>query len=92
MVSYEALLTEFIGTFIFISSILIWGNPIVIALALFIVIYLGAQYSGGNFNPAVSTAMFLNGKLSGSMYLQYIIVQLLGGVTAYYVYKYFISK
>lgn len=92
MFSYEALLTEFIGTFIFISSILIWGNPIVIALALFIVIYLGAQYSGGNFNPAVSTAMFLKGTLSGSTYLQYIIVQLLGGVTAYYVYKYFISK
>ena len=92
MFSYEALLTEFIGTFIFISSILIWGNPIVIALALFIVIYLGAQYSGGNFNPAVSTAMFLKGTLSGSIYLQYIIVQLLGGVTAYYVYKYFISK
>ena len=92
MFAYEALLTEFVGTFIFVSSILIWGNPIVIALALFIVIYLGAQYSGGNFNPAVSTAMFLNGKLTGAKYAQYVVVQLLGGMTAYYDYKYFITK
>jgi aquaporin Z len=84
----ESLLTEFVGTFIFVSVILITGNPLLIALSLLIVIYLGLAYSGSNFNPAVSTAMYLKGTLNLSTYLQYIIVQLLGGVSAYYCYKY----
>ncbi len=82
-----ALLTEFIGTFIFVSVILITGNPILIALSLLIVIYLGLAYSGSNFNPAVSTAMYFKGTLSYTEYLSYIGVQLTAGFVAYYCYK-----
>ena len=52
----NALLAEFLGTFIFVSVILITGNPYMICLTLLIVILLASSLSGGHINPAVSTA------------------------------------
>ena len=81
-------IAEFIGTFIFVAVILILKNPYLIALALLIVILLTSSISGGNINPAVSTAMYLNGTLTSTKYFGYIISQVLGAVAAYYLSKF----
>ena len=78
---------EFLGTFVFVAVILILKNPYLIALTLLIVILLTSSISGGNINPAVSTAMYLNGTLSSTKYLGYIVSQILGAVLAYYLSK-----
>ena len=75
-------LVEFIGTFIFLSVILSQGKPIPIAIALLGVIYFGGHISGGNFNPAVSTMMYLKDSLSINDLMFYIVAQILGGITA----------
>ncbi len=81
-------LVEYIGTFVFLSVILMsGGNAISIGIALAAVILLGGKVSGGNFNPAVSVMMFYNGKLSLTNMMIYMFVQVLGGLTALAYYR-----
>ena len=85
------LVTEFIGTFIFLGVIMATLNdgniaPFAIGLALSIVILFGGKISGGHFNPAVSIMMLFRQK-SDFTYAEcigYIIAQVLGGICAYY--------
>lgn len=76
-------IVEFIGTFIFLSVIINTGEAFPIGLALATVIFFGGKVSGGNFNPAVSTMMYLKQQLSAPDYISYVIAQLLGGIAAY---------
>jgi len=76
-------LVEYIGTFIFLSVILVSGEPFAIGLALTTAIFFGGKVSGGNFNPAVSTMMYLKNKLNMTTYLGYVLFQILGAVSAY---------
>jgi aquaporin Z len=87
-VSMMSYLAEFFGTFFFILSIFVsGGNPLVIGAALALVIFLIAHVSGGMVNPAVSLAMFMDGKLNGMELFAYAFSQLLGGASAYYAHK-----
>lgn len=81
------LLVEFIGTFIFLSVILTTGEAIPIALALAAVIFFGGKVSGGHFNPAVSTMMLMNRKLSVEQFVGYVVAQVLGGLVALWFVK-----
>lgn len=76
------LITEFIGTFIFLSVILATGEAIPIGIALATAIFFGGRISGGHFNPAVSTMMMANGKLNATQYVGYVVAQILGGLVA----------
>jgi aquaporin Z len=76
------LLTEFVGTFIFLSVILSTGQAFPIGLALAVAIYFGGSISGGHFNPAVSTMMLVKGAISVDTWLGYVIAQVLGGLIA----------
>lgn len=76
-------IVEFIGTFIFLSVILASGEAFPIGLALSTVIFFGGKISGGNYNPAVSTMMFLKKKLDTGDYVGYVIAQIMGGICAY---------
>ena len=80
-------LAEFIGTLIFISVILVTGNPWAIGAALALVILLTASISGGHMNPAVSLVMASSGKLSTTDLLPYIIAQISGVMLALAIYK-----
>ena len=80
-------LVEFIGTFIFLSVIIVTGNPIAIAIALASVIYFGGKVSGGHFNPAVNVMMYLNKKMSTTKLIGQTIAQLLGAVAAFMYFK-----
>lgn len=87
MLSYNskmltAVLSEFIGTFIFLLIILSVGEPIPIVVGLLAVIYAFGNISGGHMNPAVSTMMFAKGNIDMQTYILYVIAQVLGGLTA----------
>jgi aquaporin Z len=88
----KVLLGEILGTFILLSSIIIWGKPIPIALGLLIAILLFRYISGANFNPAVSFLMFMNGTMNGQTVLLYVSAQLIGALLAYYIWNSNIGK
>jgi aquaporin Z len=75
-------LTELIGSFFFIGTILMSGEALPVAVALLAAIYFGGKVSGGHFNPAVSTAMLAKGTISFRTWLGYVIAQILGGLVA----------
>jgi aquaporin Z len=79
-------LVEFLGTMFLVFTIFATGNWIAIGAALAIAILLGGAISGGAFNPAVAISLYYGGKLSQADLLPYIIVQILGGLAAVYIY------
>ena len=81
------LLGEFLGTFLFLISILATGNVLAIGATLTLVIYLLSKVSGGHVNPAVSLAFFLKGTLTATEFAGYVVVQILGATAAYFSYK-----
>ena len=80
-------LAEFIGTLVFVSVILVTGNPWAIGAALALVIWVTASISGGHMNPAVSLVMASSGKLAMTDTLPYIIAQISGGMLALAIFK-----
>jgi len=81
------LLTEFVGTFVFLSVILTTGQAFPIGLALAVAIYFGGSISGGHFNPAVSTMMLVKGAITMETWIGYVIAQVLGGLVALFWYR-----
>tara|TARA_B100000795_G_C22606075_1_gene363170 strand:- start:216 stop:479 length:264 start_codon:yes stop_codon:yes gene_type:complete len=80
-------LVEFLGTLFLVFVILAIGNPIAIGSSLTLAILLGGKISGGHFNPAVSTAMAMAGKIPVNDLVLYIISQVAGGVVALQLHK-----
>lgn len=80
-------IVELLGTFIFLSVILITGEAIPIGLTLAAMIYWGGEISGGAFNPAVSLALYLNKQISELQLGGHIVAQILGAILAYYFFK-----
>jgi aquaporin Z len=83
------LVVEFIGTFFLVLTVgLAVANagdlaPVAIGAALMVMVFAGGHVSGGHFNPAVSTAVFLRGKMASSReYGAYVVTQLVAGVVA----------
>lgn len=82
---------EFVGTFLFVVSIIgIINNAsalvaVHIGLALTALVYMGWALSGGHYNPAVTLGVFLNKKISAENAIGYMIAQLLWGIWAYIV-------
>tara|TARA_B100001063_G_C16659506_1_gene500247 strand:- start:382 stop:642 length:261 start_codon:yes stop_codon:yes gene_type:complete len=79
-------LVEFVGTLFFLFTILATGNPLAIVSALYIAIMLGGHISGGHFNPAISIMMSFSGKLSKKDLPLYLLSQILGGLSAWYLF------
>ena len=82
------LLTEFVGTFIFLSTIALSGStgplaPLVIGVALTAMVYMGGHVSGAHYNPAVSFGLFLRRVIALRTMLLYWITQLTAGSLAF---------
>jgi aquaporin Z len=79
---------EFIGTFFLVFTVgLAVRNagalaPLAIGSVLMVMVFAGGHVSGGHYNPAVSTAVLLRGKLSTREYVGYIATQVLAAVIA----------
>ena len=80
-------LVEFLGTSLFLFTILKFPNPLMISLSLFLVIVVGGKVSGGHFNPVVSVVKHVKGDLKLQDMVLYIIVQVLGGLLALSLFK-----
>ena len=83
-----ALFAEAIGTMIFFSCILAWGEPIPIVIGLLAAIYAFGKISGGHFNSAVSFMMLLKGDIDMSKFIAYVAAQLIGATLALIWWKY----
>lgn len=80
-------IVELIGTFIFLSVILITGEAVPIGITLAAMIFWGGKISGGAFNPAVTLALYLNKKLNAVQLVGYMVAQFIGAVLAFYFFK-----
>jgi len=76
------LIAECLGTALFFSCILAYGEPIPIAVGLLAAIYAFGKVSGGHFNCAVSFLMFMKGDIDLSKCILYILAQLVGALIA----------
>ncbi len=80
----QKLLTEFVGTLLFLFAIELAVaragdlTPLVIGCALMTMVYMGGHVSGAHYNPAVSLAVLLRGKMTGGEFVQYSTAQILG--------------
>ena len=82
------LATELIGTFLFVFAILNAVHsgsplaPLAIGAMLMVMVFAGGHISGGHFNPAVTMAALVRGRIGPSEAVGYWIVQLAAGVLA----------
>jgi len=85
-------LVEFLGTMFLMYVIFATGNWAAIGLGLAIPVLLGGPISGGAFNPAVAISLYAAGKLPKADLIPYIVVEILGALAAFFLYKKFVSK
>lgn len=88
---------EFIGTFflVFTVGMTVLGTnsagimaPLAIGSVLAVMVFAGGHVSGGHYNPAVSLAVFLRGKLSKEDLGKYWVVQFVAAIVAGYLTVY----
>ena len=91
-------ITEFIGTFFLVLTVgmvVIGGKgdfaPVAIGSILMVMIFAGGHISGGHYNPAVTLAVFLRGKIAIGDAIPYVIAQIVGAVVASYVVIYLLN-
>ena len=85
------LLTELVGTFVFLSVIALFPTsgpsaplaPIAVGTALMVMVYMGGHISGAHYNPAVSLGLFLRRKIGAVTLVAYWVAQLAGGALAF---------
>ncbi len=75
-------ITEFIGTFFLVLTIGLTGNPLAIGAALMVMVYAGGHISGAHYNPAVTLAVYITGKISVNETIGYMISQVAGAILA----------
>lgn len=96
MTDFRRLFAELLGTYVLVlggTTAILAANasgattpivPIALAfgLALLAGLYAFGEVSGGHFNPAVSLAMLIHGKIEAMTAVGYWIVQVIGGTLA----------
>jgi aquaporin Z len=93
----KALIVEFVGTFFLVLTIglTVIGPgagpfaPLAIGCALMIMVYAGGHISGGHYNPAVTLGVWMRGKCETKNVVPYMITQIIAGVVAALVVKFF---
>src|ERR1700693_4826501 len=79
------LAVEFIGMFMFVFTVGMATEsanksgailaPIAIGSVLMVLVFAGGHVSGGHYNPAISTAVFLRGRMKANEYAAYVATQ-----------------
>jgi aquaporin Z len=86
------LAVEFIGMFFFLFTVGMATEsanksgavlaPIAIGSILMVAVFAGGHVSGGHYNPAVSTAIFIRGKMKAHEFGAYIVTQFVAAALA----------
>ena len=80
--------TELVGTFFLVLTIglMVFNGtpmaPIAIGSVLMAMVYMGAHISGAHYNPAVSVAILIRGKMKARDLIPYVTAQLIGAILA----------
>jgi len=80
--------TEFVGTFFLVLTIgltVVNGTPLAplaIGSVLMAMVYMGGHISGAHYNPAVSVAILIRGKMEARDLVPYVLAQLSGAILA----------
>ena len=89
------LVAEFIGTFFLVQAVgyaAVTDSPhaaLVIGLTLMVMVYAGGHISGAHYNPAITLAIWLRGKLPQSDVLPYLAAQIAGAVVSAFLVTHF---
>ena len=80
-------IVELIGTFFLVTAIGMSGGagnlaPLAIGATLMIMVFAGGHISGAHYNPAVTVAVLVRGKIGIMDAIAYILVQVVGAVLA----------
>jgi aquaporin Z len=86
------LAAEFIGMFLFVFTVGMATEaanksgavlaPLAIGSVLMVIVFAGGHVSGGHYNPAVSTAVFIRGRIKANEYLAYMLTQFIAASLA----------
>ena len=75
-------LMEFIGTMFLVLVIGLNSNPIAVGSILIAMVYIGWHISGAHYNPAITLAVWIRGKIDLKNAVAYIFAQLFGAFAA----------
>ena len=78
----KKIIIEFIGTFFLVTAIGMTGNPLAIGAMLMVMVYFGGPISGAHYNPAVTLAIWMRGKIQIGEAIGYWLVQIAGALCA----------
>jgi aquaporin Z len=90
-------LTELIGTFFLVFAVgcTVLGKvplaPLAIGATLMVMIYAGGHISGAHYNPAVTLAVLVRGKISRADAVGYWAAQVVGGLLGGLVARYLVN-
>jgi len=94
----KAAIAEFVGTFALVffgaGTVVATGGQDVLAiafaygLAVAVMVSVMVRISGGVFNPAIQTALWVTGKMSSVRSAVYLVAQLAGAAAAAYLLRY----
>jgi aquaporin Z len=85
------LVVEFIGTFFLVYTVCMATNPktgagalapLAIGAVLMVMVFAGGHISGAHYNPAVSTAVLIRGKMTSEEWVRYVATQLVAALLA----------
>lgn len=82
---------EYLGTMFLMFVILTTKNWLAIGAALAIAVLVGGSISGGAFNPAVTLTLYSSGNISKANVMPYILLQILGALSAFYLFDKFVK-
>jgi len=84
-------ITEFIGTFFLVLVVALTGNAAAIGVTLMVMVFAGGHISGAHYNPAVTLAVLIRGKVSSRDAIIYIVVQIMAAIVAALMAKWYIG-
>jgi len=84
-------ITEFIGTFFLVVAVALTGNALAIGATLMVMVFAGGHISGAHYNPAVTLAILVRGKISGQDAIAYIIVQIVAAAVAAFIARWYLA-
>lgn len=76
-------LMELLGTFFFVLTIVVTGNPLAIAAMLMAWVYIGGYISGAHYNPMVTLAVAIRTHSQSSHIAWFMAAQVIGAFLAF---------